>query len=107
MLEGKIREVYGECHCLKYALFFCLHLLLGYRLFVSTSGEQVLVVMATLELYLWEMCRQGAQWWKLFAPEGVQLPLQDHSETSIDAGFYVHQVHMKYLVCLALCLVAI
>ena len=54
----------------------------------------MLVVTATMELYLWEMRAQGPQWWKLFAPDGVQLPLQNYKEASIDAGFYVHQVWM-------------
>ncbi len=66
----------------------------GFRLFVSDSGEQLLLGTKEMEFYLWEMGIQiqTDQWWKLFPPEAVLLPLSSYKEASVDAGFYVHQV---------------
>jgi hypothetical protein len=61
-------------------------------MFVSDSGEQMLITTSQLEFYLWEMGVKVPQWWKLFPPEAVLLPQPTYKETSLDAGFFVHQV---------------
>lgn len=64
----------------------------GFRMFVSDSGEQVLIATCQLEFYLWEMGVKMPQWWKLFPPDAVLLPQSSYKETSMDAGFFMHQV---------------
>lgn len=66
----------------------------GFKLYVSDSGEQVLMLTSNVEFYLWEVGPHAPQWWKLFPPRAVLLPLASYRETAMDAGFYVHQVHM-------------
>lgn len=68
------------------------HPFAGFKVFVSDSGEQVLMVTCEVEFYLWEVGLQAPQWWKLFPPEAVLLPQPSYRETCVDAGFFVHQV---------------
>ena len=64
---------------------------------MSDSGEQVLVVTRGMDFYLWRVGQTAPQWWKLFPPDAVLLPQVSYKETSVDAGFYVHQVKTVWL----------
>ncbi len=66
---------------------------IGFKIFISDSGEQVVMVTSSIDFYLWEMGLQTPQWWKLFPPEKVLLPESSYKEVNVDAGFYVHQVY--------------
>ena len=70
------------------------HLSIGFKLYVSDSGEQVLMLTSSVEFYLWEVGPHAPQWWKLFPPRAVLLPQASYRETAVDAGFYVHQVQI-------------
>lgn len=67
--------------------------LAGFRVFVSDSGEQLIVFSRTMDFYLWETGSQGPQWWKIFPPKTVLLPEASYKEICVDAGFFVHQVY--------------
>lgn len=68
----------------------------GFRVFVSDSGEQVLMVTESVEFYMWEASTESSHWWKLFPPAEVTLPKGSHKETAVDCGFYVHQVRSSW-----------
>ena len=65
-----------------------------YRLFISDSGEQALLVVNRTRLYLWEV-EEGTGmplWWKIDPPEEVLLPQTANRKASVDACFHVHPV---------------
>ena len=75
----------------------------GYRLFLSDSGEQALLVTSRHELYLWEVDGDGfPQWWSIVPPGGALLPQPSYRETSIEACFFVDAVS-GVCVCVYVC----